>query len=101
TLQAPRIGFVSNVTGRLAGPDELRDPRYWRRHVRQTVRFADGVAALQAAGAEVFVEVGPSPTLLGLARRCLPEAPGPWLPSLRKGRDDWAQMLETLGALWV
>jgi acyl transferase domain-containing protein/acyl carrier protein len=101
TRQRPRIPLVSNVTGRVAGADELTDARYWRRHVRQPVRFADGVGALHAAGAEVFVEIGPAPTLLGLARRCLPEVPGPWLPSLRKGRDDWAQMLETLGALHV
>jgi acyl transferase domain-containing protein/acyl carrier protein len=100
-LGVPRIALVSNVTGQVAGADELRDPRYWRRHVRQPVRFADGVRALQAAGAGAFVEIGPSPTLLGLARRCLPDATEPWLPSLRKGREDWAQMLETLGGLHV
>jgi acyl transferase domain-containing protein len=100
-LGRPRLGQVSNVTGRLIGADEPLDAAYWRRHVRQPVRFADGVAALREAGADVFVEIGPAPTLLGLARRCLPDVAGPWLPSLRRGRDDWAQMLDALAALHV
>ena len=47
------------------------------------------------------MEIGPHPTLLGMAARCLPEGAGEWLPSLRRGRSDWQQMLESLGALYV
>ena len=49
----------------------------------------------------MFVEIGPSPTLLGMGAKCLPEGFGTWLPSLRKGRNDWDQMLESLAALYV
>ncbi len=54
----PRIDLVSNISGQLAGP-EYGTPRYWAEHVRQPVRFADGVHAAESLGAGVFVEVGP------------------------------------------
>ncbi|MFF1407046.1 type I polyketide synthase [Streptomyces sp. NPDC058294] len=68
-FHVPRIPLVSTLTGRPA-EDDLCDPRYWVRHVRETVRFADAVAALTAAGAGRFVELGPDAVLTGLARAC-------------------------------
>src|SRR5690606_30309161 len=97
-----RIGVVSNVTGRVAGAAELCRPGYWRDHLRQAVRFADGVRALWESGYRVFVEVGPSPTLVGMARRCVEgEGEGLWVASLREGREDWRTLLEGVGALYV
>ncbi|MFB9413832.1 type I polyketide synthase [Dactylosporangium matsuzakiense] len=60
TYAPPQTPVISNVTGRLAAPEELTDPDYWVRHVRATVRFADGVRAARAHGAGVFLELGPS-----------------------------------------
>ncbi len=62
----PRIPVVSNVTGELAADGELADPDYWVRHVREPVRFADGIAALRAAGATRFAEAGPGRALTAL-----------------------------------
>ena len=98
---APKIGLVSNLTGRPATPDSVTDPTYWQRHVRQPVRFAASIATLHELGCQLFLEVGPSPTLLSMGRRCWPEDSGTWLPSLRKGQADWPQMLKSLGALYV
>ncbi|MBI2893618.1 MAG: SDR family NAD(P)-dependent oxidoreductase [Deltaproteobacteria bacterium] len=98
-LSSPRIGLVSNVTGGFA-PDDLMSPRYFRRHAREPVRFAQSIAALAERGFDVFVEIGPGATLLGMGRRCLPEDRGVWLPSLRKGQDDRERVSTTLGALW-
>ncbi|WP_239118132.1 type I polyketide synthase, partial [Sphaerisporangium melleum] len=67
----PLIPVVSNVTGRVAEPGLLSDPGYWVRHVREAVRFADGVSAARAIGATVFVEVGPDATLTALAQQTL------------------------------
>ncbi|MFI7438031.1 type I polyketide synthase [Micromonospora haikouensis] len=71
TFAEPAIPLVSNVTGRLADPAELRSPGYWREHARGTVRFADGVRAARASGVTTYLEVGPDAVLTPLARECL------------------------------
>ncbi|WUA11018.1 SDR family NAD(P)-dependent oxidoreductase [Nocardia sp. NBC_01377] len=50
--------LVSDSTGELLTDDELADPRYWVRHLRGTVRFADAVRTARDAGAELFLELG-------------------------------------------
>lgn len=100
TYSSPKIKLISNVTGELAIA-EVATPEYWCRHVRQPVRFAAGIETLHQQGYEVFVEIGAKPTLLGMARHCLPEDAGVWLPSLYQGREDWQQILQSLGELYV
>ena len=95
-----RIGVVSNLTGALAG-EEIGTPSYWRRHVREAVRFADSVETLRREGYRVMLEAGPQPTLLGMAQRCPGGAKMTLIGSLRKGRDDDAMMFEALGQLYV
>src|SRR2546428_166863 len=97
---APQVTLVSNVTGGVAGEEVCR-AGYWRRHAREAVRFGDGIVALGELGYRVFLEVGPSPTLLGMGRKCLSADNVSWLPSLRRPGDDWAQMLDSLGRLYV
>ncbi len=97
---APLFDLVSNVTGEIAGA-RMASAAYWREHVRAPVRFADGMRALAGAGCDAFLEIGPHPVLLGMGRECLPDHPGAWLPSLRRGRGDWEQLLESLAALYV
>ena len=96
----PRIGIVSNVTGKVAGA-EIATASYWRRHVRAGVLFADGIATLLAEGVRTFLEIGPSPTLTRMAQRCDGAAGATWLSSLRKERGDAEALLETLGELYM
>ncbi|MGK5674963.1 type I polyketide synthase, partial [Micromonospora sp. URMC 106] len=70
---APVLPLVSNVTGALADAEEIRSPEYWVRHVREAVRYADGVAALRAAGVDTFLEVGPQSVLTAMAADILPD----------------------------
>lgn len=101
TFNAPRLPLISNVTGRMIEVDEIPGPTYWREHIREAVRFADAMVTLHEYNYKLFLEVGPSPTLLAMGRRCIPEEAGVWLPSLRQGRDDWQQLLTSLGTLYT
>ncbi|WP_446678493.1 type I polyketide synthase, partial [Actinoplanes digitatis] len=88
-LAAPSMQLVSNVTGRVE-TDLFTDPAYWVRHVREAVRFADGVAA---AGADRFLEVGPDAVLSAMV--------GEGVPAMRRDRDEVATLLAAVGRLWV
>ena len=66
-FSAPEIPVVSNVTGKQLTAEEACSPEYWVAHVREPVRFADGVAMLAGAGVTRFLEVGPSTALAALA----------------------------------
>jgi len=100
TFSPPRIRLASNVTGRTAG-SEVCSSDYWVEHARRPVRFADSMAALKEAGYEVFLEAGPHPLLLGMARACVPGDFGVWLPGLRRDTDEEAAMTDSLGLLYV
>lgn len=95
------LSFVSNVTGVCEEFGAEVSAAYWRTHTREAVRFADGMAALAAKGFGVFLEIGPQPTLTAMARRGGADDAAAWLPSLRKGRGEWATMLESLGTLYT
>jgi acyl transferase domain-containing protein len=104
TLSPPKIPLLSNLTGQPAGM-EIMTADYWCRQLVEPVRFADGVRAL-AETCDRFLEVGPQPVLLPLARRILRgdfrfESDECWLHSLRKGAEDWTQILDTLSVLYI
>jgi acyl transferase domain-containing protein/SAM-dependent methyltransferase len=96
----PQIGLISTLTGQPADA-EITTPDYWRRHLREPVRFAEAMQVLYDQGCSVFVEAGPHPTLLGIGRNCLPEGYGHWLPSLRQGQAEWEQILSSLAELYT
>lgn len=100
-FKPPQIDVVSNVTGKTADWAMLSDPAYWVRHTRQPVRFTDSILNLHGRGYRIFLEVGPDPVLLGMAGRIAPSTDALWLPSLRKGQDDWRLMLQSLATLYA
>ncbi len=97
----PRIKLISNLTGESVAADEIMQASWWRRHAREPVRFAESMQTLHRQGFRIFLEVGPHPVLLGMGAECLPGEGIAWLPSLRRGREDWQQMLESLGELYA
>jgi myxalamid-type polyketide synthase MxaB len=98
---APNIQLVSNVTGRPV--DDITDAKYWCDHIRATVQFARSIETLDAQGYQMFVEIGPKPTLINMGQRTLvAEKRQPtWLSSLREGRDDDRQIFQALATLYV
>ncbi|HEY0601737.1 MAG TPA: aminotransferase class III-fold pyridoxal phosphate-dependent enzyme [Herpetosiphonaceae bacterium] len=96
----PRIPVISNLTGQPAGA-EIATPDYWVRHARQPVRFAAGIESLHQQAIDVFVEIGPAPTLLALSNQILPGAAVQRLPSLRRKEASWPTILSSLGALYT
>ncbi|WP_431901600.1 type I polyketide synthase [Micromonospora chalcea] len=105
-LRAPTLPVVSNVTGELADPAQLTDPGYWVRHVREAVRFADGVRALRAHGVGTFVEVGPDAVLTASVQETLAgietdAASAVVVPVLRRDRPDRRALLAALSQLHV
>ena len=104
-LKPPQIPYVSNVTGTWITPAEATSPSYWARHLRQTVRFAEGLSDLLQDPERVLLEVGPGHTLSTFARQHPDKAPGQVvLSSLRHPQDqqsDMAFLLNTLGQLWL
>lgn len=102
-FRAPDRRLISNLTGECVQAADIRTPRYWRRHMREPVRFAAGARALAALGADVLVEIGPHPVLIALAQEVLEpqgDAMREFVPSLRRGRDDWAEIQQAAAALW-
>lgn len=69
SLSEPSIPFVSNITGSFITNEQATDPAYWARHLREAVRFADGVAYLWKKKERVLLEVGPGRTLTTLAKQ--------------------------------
>ncbi|TAJ15956.1 MAG: SDR family NAD(P)-dependent oxidoreductase, partial [Planctomycetota bacterium] len=96
---APRLGFISNLSGASA-TDELADAARWARHVRAPVRFRECVRALLAADVDVLVEIGPAAVLSGLVRRCEPRARQLVVPAIRAGAAEWASLLQAVGEVW-
>ncbi len=104
-LHPPTVPLVTCVTGGWITSEEATSPGHWVRHLRQTVRFAQGVATLGSDPSLAFLEIGPGQGLTTLA---LQLAAGredrlavPSLPAGYEMQDDPAFFLTSLGRLWT
>ncbi|MGB7412681.1 MAG: type I polyketide synthase [Thermosynechococcaceae cyanobacterium] len=126
TYHPPQIDLISNVTGQTI-EDSIATPNYWCNHIRQPVQFAASLQTLDQAGYNIYLECGPKPVLLGMARSLLEEsqnsAPNTapptqnaplltpnselktpnsiFLPSLRPQQNNWQTILQSLAQLYT
>jgi acyl transferase domain-containing protein len=121
-LHPPQLPFISNLTGTWMTPEQATDPNYWANHLRQTVRFGDGIAEILRQPSPILLEVGPGRTLSTIANSQLEERKSEVgipksevgsrnselrkvvLTTLRHPQEqqfDIALMLNTVGQLWL
>jgi acyl transferase domain-containing protein len=98
-LRPPETPVVSNLTGTFLTPEQATDPDYWVRHLRERVRFADGLRTLLADPDGVLLEVGPGQVLSSLARQEPAAAGRPVLAALGRAREQGSDAEHLLGAL--
>jgi acyl transferase domain-containing protein/thioesterase domain-containing protein/NAD(P)-dependent dehydrogenase (short-subunit alcohol dehydrogenase family) len=100
-LSVPSIPYVSNVTGTWIRPEDAQDPDYWVRHLRQTVRFSEGLSTLVEPSDPVFVEIGPGNTLSQLLKQHRPGTKAVTsLPHPQEQVPADSKALAALGELW-
>ena len=103
--RSPQIPFVSNVTGTWITAQEATDPAYWARHLRQTVRFADGLQQLLRTPGQILLEVGPGPDVEDLGSTASRARPGTtgihFAARSEEPQSDVAFAQTTLGQLWL
>jgi acyl transferase domain-containing protein/acyl-CoA synthetase (AMP-forming)/AMP-acid ligase II/predicted alpha/beta-fold hydrolase len=104
--QLPNLKIISNVTGKV-NDGEIATAEYWVNHIIAPVKFASMIAYLQQENYQIFLEIGAKPTLLGIAREILENGDNldqasqfMWLPSLRQDRQDWLNILTSVGELY-
>jgi mycoketide-CoA synthase len=121
SFSEPAIPLVSNLSGGPISAQEICSADYWVRHVRETVRFVDGIRWLRSQGVTSFLELGPDGVLSGMASECLED----WVPRvedqpgseagaiedaprtaaaaplLRVGREECWSLLSALALMWV
>ena len=104
-LRPPSLPFLSNVTGEWLRPEEACDVGYWLRHLRETVRFGEGLRRLAQDPALVLLEVGPGEVLCRLSRMQAKQSFAlPTLgatPNENSGRGELESLYQTLGQLWL
>lgn len=106
-LSAPRIPFISNITGTWITAEQAVDPHYWAEHARSTARFSDALEQMWKLSDRTFIEVGPGRTLgvLALQHPARPAAGSPLIvSSLRhdyENQPDAEFILNSLGRLWL
>ena len=101
----PSVPYISNLTGKVIDSDEICKPEYWVAHLRNTVRFDEGLAAALAGESKVVVEVGPGQILSGFARQHVGRVDGQvvvaTLPHPSETTPDDAFFLDAVGKLWA
>ncbi|MBD2528169.1 aminotransferase class III-fold pyridoxal phosphate-dependent enzyme [Nostoc flagelliforme FACHB-838] len=104
-LSPPQIPFVSTVTADWITAQQATDPMYWATHLRQTVRFAEGIQTIWQQPERLLLEVGPRITTTTLARQQAKDIKQqiaiPSLGDNAENEAEWTALLKAVGQLWL
>lgn len=105
-LHAPRIPYISNVSGTWITAAQACDPAYWGEHLCRPVRLLDGLGLLLENEELALAEIGHGRGLSSFVRQhpaCLPERFGQIVSTSPggQGADDQEAVLEALGIFWL
>ncbi len=104
-LSAPQIPYLSNLTGDWIAAADAEDPDYYVRHLRGTVRFADGARAMLERSDVICIEVGPGNVLGNFLRQSAVDGVVPSVvQALRHAKseaDDARTLAGAFGELWM
>jgi len=104
TLNAPTIPFISNLTGKEITIAEATSANYWSRHLRETVRFSEGLAAIQGTNETVFVEVGPGKSMRSFCKQnaaTRENAAIGLVRHIKEQQKDTFTLTKAIGQLWT
>jgi acyl transferase domain-containing protein/acyl-CoA synthetase (AMP-forming)/AMP-acid ligase II/acyl carrier protein len=94
------IDIISSVTGLKAG-GEIAAPDYWRDQVLAPVCFSKAMESLSAMEIDAFLEIGPKPVLISLAKDCFDNSAHAWISSIEPDGQNYRSMFEALGSLYT
>ena len=95
----PSITIIPNLYGKEMD-GSCTTSEYWTKHIRQPVRFSEGILALEAKGVDAYLEIGPDPILLGIGKQSTSK-PAQWLASLKKSVPEQEQLYRSLARLYT
>lgn len=99
-FSTPDIPWATNLHGSVWPWGSVPNASYWLGHARRPVRFAEDVQALHEMGYRTYLEVGPTPVLLGLAEDAVGGG-STMVPSMRPMGDEWETLLGAVGRLYT
>ena len=69
TLSAPKIPFISSMTGTWITDEQATSPEYWAQQLRNAVLFSKGIGTIREEDDPIFLEVGPGTALSSSVRK--------------------------------
>jgi acyl transferase domain-containing protein len=103
---APEIRFVSNRSGDWMSTADATSPRYWVRHLRETVNYTAGLDVILRDPEAIVLEVGPGRSMTQLVQQHPGRGAGHLVLSTQPGTSDrqasepLPALLSAAGTLW-
>ena len=100
----PDIPFVSNYTGKWITNEDAKNPSYWVKHLRHTVKFSEGIKTIKTKGDTVYIEVGPSRTLANFVKTIAVDTMPTVFNTIRhpkERKNDYHYFLQQIGTFWL